>query len=274
MLTPVDIQQKRFKGGLGYDKKDVNAFFDEVSASYSELYRSNAELKEKVITLKDTVQHYKTTEDALEKNLLLSEKNVEEQKSNAEKQAKAIELEAQSRAEDIIRDAKDSLESMKAQYEDIKAVYAEYKTKFVNLTKDMFQYLEVHDFDQDNLLKSTSFDFSSFGSMDSSNGDASFDFGAFSEDPQMRDSSGLKTDAGVAGQNGTDSSSSNVYGQTLGGEGIDPFKSLREDGESLFEDEVPKSKTNKTPLRTKRQAEEEERKKNGDPFGDDGFEFR
>ena len=80
MLTPLDIQQKRFKGGLGYDKKDVNAFFDEVSASYSELYRSNAELKEKVITLKDTVQHYKTTEDALEKNLLLSEKNVEEQK--------------------------------------------------------------------------------------------------------------------------------------------------------------------------------------------------
>lgn len=26
MLTPVDIQQKKFHVGLGYDKKDVNTF--------------------------------------------------------------------------------------------------------------------------------------------------------------------------------------------------------------------------------------------------------
>ena len=25
MLTPVDIQQKRFKAGLGFDKKDVSS---------------------------------------------------------------------------------------------------------------------------------------------------------------------------------------------------------------------------------------------------------
>ena len=30
MLTPVDIQQKKFHVGLGYDKKDVNTFFDSV----------------------------------------------------------------------------------------------------------------------------------------------------------------------------------------------------------------------------------------------------
>ena len=46
MLTPVDIQQKKFHVGLGYDKKDVNTFFDSVSESYESLYRSNAELKE------------------------------------------------------------------------------------------------------------------------------------------------------------------------------------------------------------------------------------
>ena len=66
MLTPVDIQQKRFKTGIGFDKKDVSAFFDEVSRSYGELYKSNAELKEKVITLTDQVQHYKIKEEDLE----------------------------------------------------------------------------------------------------------------------------------------------------------------------------------------------------------------
>ena len=31
MLTPIDIQKKTFKSGIGYDKRDVEAFFAEVS---------------------------------------------------------------------------------------------------------------------------------------------------------------------------------------------------------------------------------------------------
>ena len=52
MLTPVDIQQKKFHVGLGYDKKDVNTFFDSVSESYESLYRSNAELKREGLHIK------------------------------------------------------------------------------------------------------------------------------------------------------------------------------------------------------------------------------
>ena len=41
MLTPVDLQQKKFAHGMGYAKKDVDAFFDKVVLSYTELYKSN-----------------------------------------------------------------------------------------------------------------------------------------------------------------------------------------------------------------------------------------
>ena len=85
MLTPVDLQQKKFKIGLGYDKNDVQSFFEEVSQSYVELYRANADLKDQLITLTDTVQHYKAQEDNLQKSLLLAEKNSEESKTAAEK---------------------------------------------------------------------------------------------------------------------------------------------------------------------------------------------
>ena len=105
MLTPVDIQQKKFKAGLGYSKDDVTRFFEEVSKSYEELYRSNAELKEKVITLNDALQHYKTTEEQLQKNLMLAEKNSQQSKSNAVKEAKTIELEAKNRANEIVNQA-------------------------------------------------------------------------------------------------------------------------------------------------------------------------
>ena len=43
MLTPVDLQQKKFQHGMGYTKKDVDSFFDIVILSYTELYKSNAE---------------------------------------------------------------------------------------------------------------------------------------------------------------------------------------------------------------------------------------
>ena len=69
MLTPVDLQQKKFQHGMGYTKKDVDSFFDIVILSYTELYKSNAELTNQVKTLTDSLVHYRTTESKLQKSL-------------------------------------------------------------------------------------------------------------------------------------------------------------------------------------------------------------
>ena len=53
MITPVEIQSKSFKSGIGYDKKDVDGFITEILENYEELYRSNVELKDKVNTFLD-----------------------------------------------------------------------------------------------------------------------------------------------------------------------------------------------------------------------------
>ena len=59
MLTPVEMQGKSFKsGGLGYDKKDVEAFFSTVKKDYETLYRENMELKDKVAVLNEGIQYY------------------------------------------------------------------------------------------------------------------------------------------------------------------------------------------------------------------------
>ena len=70
MLTPVDLQQKKFQHGMGYTKKDVDSFFDIVILSYTELYKSNAELTNQVKTLTDSLVHYRTTESKLQKSLM------------------------------------------------------------------------------------------------------------------------------------------------------------------------------------------------------------
>ena len=40
MLTPVDLQQKKFAHGMGYAKKDVDAFFEHHLGAYREHFQS------------------------------------------------------------------------------------------------------------------------------------------------------------------------------------------------------------------------------------------
>ena len=113
MLTPVDIQNKSFKGGIGFDKRDVEAFMNEVSSDYSMLYRSNVELNDKVKTLSESLQHYKSIEDSMQKALTISEKTSEETINAASDKARQITTEAELKAETLLADAKQELEDIK-----------------------------------------------------------------------------------------------------------------------------------------------------------------
>lgn len=227
MLTPVDIQQKKFKNGLGYDKKDVNTFFQEVSKSYEELYRSNADLKEKVLTLTDGLQHYKVTEESLQKSLLLAEKNTQESKTNAAREAKNIELEAKNRANEIVSQAYEQLEELEEKMKEIESRYAEYKSNFASLVKQQFELLDLKDFDPDAYID-PDYAVGGFAAAPSSHSSSGSSFGAtFTDDPQMREGSTL---GGASGSSSAESrreanrsSTTSVYGSTLGGSGIDPF---------------------------------------------------
>ena len=222
MLTPLDVQQKKFKPGLGYDKKDVQAFFDEVSKSYGELYRSNAELKEKVITLTDTVQHYKATENELNKKLLLTDKNIEESKTNAEKTAKAIENEAVSRGNEIIKEAKQEREKLEAEILDLTAMYAEYKANFNSLIRKLRRTLDDNDFDP-NAANTVS---RAGSKKEEEQEDRVFDFVTAEKVKESGSSTSLSTGGSKLSMANKNSNSSNVYGSTLGGDGIDPFADI------------------------------------------------
>lgn len=253
MLTPVDIQQKKFKAGLGYSKDDVTRFFEEVSKSYEELYRSNAELKEKVITLNDALQHYKTTEEQLQKNLMLAEKNSQQSKSNAVKEAKTIELEAKNRANEIVNQAYVDLEEMENKMKMLETRYAEYRSAFAALVRKQFDIIDLGDIDPDAKIDERFVSDGGDSNKKKSNGRRNSPFeglGADAFDFKFEDDmgsgglggglgggfgdSGLGGGFGDSGLGGgfgdspfgsssKNSNSANVYGSVLGGSGIDPF---------------------------------------------------
>lgn len=232
MLTPVDIQEKTFHSGLGYDKKDVNSFFEEVAKSYAELYRSNAELKEQVDTLTDGLQNYKSKEAALEKSLMLAKKDSEDTKAKALKEAKNIELDAKNKAKVIVADAEKKLKKMTHEITVLETQYAAYKSNFCSLMKMQYDLLKEKDFDFDAYIDEKALSLLGGGGSyrnQASAGDT------FNGDPQMRDESTLGGTAGGSAYNeygeDTRTSTSAVYTAGLGANEnfVDPFNPGKEE---------------------------------------------
>ena len=147
MLTPDEMQGKTFKsGGLGYDKKDVEAFFRAVTKDYETLYRENMELKDKVAVLNEGIQYYKSIEKTIQKALVLAEKTAETTKEAANKEAKNIEKEAKVKANIMLADARNELESLHNKTIALTQQYEKYKLQFKNLAKAQIEMLETDAF--------------------------------------------------------------------------------------------------------------------------------
>lgn len=133
MLTPIEIQGKVFKSGLGYDKKDVDAFMKDVSMYYEKLYKESVELNDKVSVLSEGLQYYKTIEKTLQKALVLAERTAEDTRLSAEKKADAILKQAHVDAKLIVAEAKNELEKVHVKTIQLIQQYDKYKAQFAHL---------------------------------------------------------------------------------------------------------------------------------------------
>lgn len=241
MLTPVDLQQKKFQHGMGYTKKDVDAFFDIVVLSYTELYKSNAELTNQVKTLTDSLVHYRTTESKLQKSLMLAEKNAEESAKNANDKAKMIENDAKIKANNIVHEAREELERIQDSIEGIKQQYRDYACAFKDLVDAHLNFLATNPINEElglkfeDVLNEGSGNTSTYSGSSRKASDKESMFAAFSGDPQGREESGLggggmgsMGDSSLGGASGGNvTSDSSVYTKNLGGGAfVDPFKKL------------------------------------------------
>lgn len=236
MLTPVDLQQKKFAHGMGYAKKDVDAFFDKVVLSYTELYKSNADLTNQVKTLTDSLVHYRTTESKLQKSLMLAEKNAEESTKNAADKARLIENDAKIKANNIVQEAREELERIEGSIDGIKQQYKDYVCAFKALMDSHMDFLAQNPINEemgiefDDITNETS---ASVPYSPSSQNAAMNSFlCSFDGDPQGREESTLGSGGGSAmgdstlggAGGGNVTSDSSVYTKNLGGKSfVNPF---------------------------------------------------
>lgn len=133
MLSLNEIKNHEFKKGIGYTKKSVDDFVNEIVESFEEVNRENSELKEKLTTLSEGMQYYKSIEKTLQKSLVLAQKTADEKKEKALNNAKIIEKVARSRADSIITKAKNDLDAIYRQTDELNRRFELYKSYVKNL---------------------------------------------------------------------------------------------------------------------------------------------
>ena len=127
MLTPIEIQDKSFKSGIGYDKKDVDAFLKDILANYELLYTKNAELEDKVAVLSEGISHYKSNEKSIQKALVLAQNVADEIIATANKKAQVIEEKAYAKSDEILLNSKSELNRLNAKIADVTLKFENYK---------------------------------------------------------------------------------------------------------------------------------------------------
>ncbi len=156
MLTPIEIQNKNFKAvGLGYDKRDVDIFMQEVADNYESVYREKVELDDKVNALTEALNHYKSIEKMMQKALILAEKTAEETKTAAIQNARQIENDAVTRSQIILSDARRELDNIRQQIITMTQTFETYKINFKNLANAQIELVNSDSFN----IKTSGLDF-------------------------------------------------------------------------------------------------------------------
>jgi cell division initiation protein len=141
MFKPSEIQEKTFKTGIGYDKKEVEQFLSELSTDFEALQQDNTDLRKKLQDANDSLGYYKSIEKILQRALILAEKTAQDTKASAFKEAEAIEMDAKAKANLMLADSKKQIERLEHKTLNLMQQYDLFKIHFENLLHAQIELL-------------------------------------------------------------------------------------------------------------------------------------
>jgi cell division initiation protein len=137
-ITPIDIQQKKFKIKFrGFDVQDVDGYLEEIADVIETLTAENNGLREKSRRLELEGKAFRKQEESFKKVMLSSQKVIEQMKANAHKSSELIIAGAEVKAEKVLNGAHNRLAQL---HEDI----AELKRQRMQIVVQIRSIIESH----------------------------------------------------------------------------------------------------------------------------------
>lgn len=133
-LTPLDIQQQRFRTALrGYAAKDVEAFLEQTANAFEDLQRETYRLADENKKLQSDIEEYQRREGTFKRALLHSQRVLDQMQENARRQAEVIVAEAEGKADKLLQHAQNRVAQLQDSIADLKRqrIQAEEEIMFV-----------------------------------------------------------------------------------------------------------------------------------------------
>jgi cell division initiation protein len=129
-LTPLDIQQQRFRTGFrGYDTQEVEAFLEQAANAFEDLQRENHRLNDEVKKLQADVEEYQHREGTIKRALLHSQKVLDQMQENARREADVIVAEAENQASKLIQYAQNRVIQLQENISELKRQRAQFESE-------------------------------------------------------------------------------------------------------------------------------------------------
>jgi cell division initiation protein len=142
-ITPIDIQQQRFKTrAMGYEKVGVDHFLEQVAEELEQYHRMVQELKEELARTRVSLNEMRAREEMLKETLMTAQRMTEEIKGNALKEVEILMAEAGLKAERIVQEAEDQRNQLLNEVQEIKRQKATFQAALRGLVESHLHLLD------------------------------------------------------------------------------------------------------------------------------------
>lgn len=142
-LSPFEVERREFGSApMGYRKRDVDQFVDEVHRSLRELWEERTDRSEELEVLKERLTRFEQLEDQLKNTLLLAQDSAEKAQEQARRESELILREAGQKSRDIVHAAHEEKQKLDLVLRDLHGAEQEARQRLRAMSGAILSHLD------------------------------------------------------------------------------------------------------------------------------------
>ena len=142
-LSPFEVERREFASApMGYKKRDVDAFVDEVHRSLAQLWQDRSDMREENERLKERLARFEQIEDQLKNTLLLAQDSAEKAHEQARRESDLVMREAGQKARDIVHHAHEDKQRVEMVLRDLVSAEQEARQRLRAMSAAIVSHLD------------------------------------------------------------------------------------------------------------------------------------
>jgi len=142
-LSPFEAERREFGSSmLGYKKRDVDHFVDEVQRSLRDLWQERSDTREENERLKERLTRFEQLEEQLKNTLLLAQDSAEKAHEQARRESELIMREAGHKSRDIVHQAHEEKQRLEMVLRDLHSAEQEARQRLRAMSTAILGHLD------------------------------------------------------------------------------------------------------------------------------------